>query len=137
MGLGMTRREAEVLEGKVVLVVEDEPLVRGMARRAIQRFGSEVIVAGSAAEALEALASADVDVVLTDLSLPGADGFELAAQLERDHPSLPVVLMSGRGRGDVDADSRASGRVFIEKPFSIGALRDALAKALERAFEHA
>ncbi len=79
-----------------VLLVDDDPLVRMGTVDMLEDLGHLVTEAGSAAEALTMLqAGTQVDLVITDQAMPGMRGTELAAQLKRNHPELPVILATG------------------------------------------
>ena len=79
----------------VILCVDDEPTSLFVRSRVLEQAGYEVVPAASAAEALEALKSRSIDLVLTDLLMPGMNGIELAREIKKQNPSLPVVLFSG------------------------------------------
>ena len=84
--------------GRVVLVVEDEPVLRAMIRRLLLREGYTVLEADNGTHALrllEGAAGRTVELVLTDVRMPQMGGRELAAVLARSQPGLPVILMSG------------------------------------------
>src|SRR3712207_12087 len=82
----------------VVLIVEDEPLVRGIMADALQEEGFRTIQVGNIAEAILVLeARPDISVVLTDVEMPpGARGYELAKQAKEKWPYLRFVVTSGR-----------------------------------------
>jgi CheY-like chemotaxis protein len=81
---------------KTVLVVDDEPLIRSAAAEMLQDLGHRVIEANSAKRALEIIESGEViDLLVTDHTMPGMTGTELAAIAHRDRPRLPVLLTTG------------------------------------------
>ena len=80
-----------------ILVVDDEEAVRTAVSLNLRRGGMEVLLANSAEEALDQLASHPVDLVLTDVKMPGANGLELLTTIRKKRPELPVVV-----RGDKD-----------------------------------
>ena len=83
--------------GEVVLVVEDEPDVRRMAERILTKGGYSVISTSGGEEALEICRRADqpIDLLLTDVIMPGMLGTELVEQIKRLRPELGVIFMSG------------------------------------------
>lgn len=83
----------------VIVVVDDEPDARVVARLVLERAGHDVLVARHGADALVLLDDHDVEVVLTDLHMPRMDGRELAEAVHRDHPDVHVVLWSTSGDG--------------------------------------
>jgi PAS domain S-box-containing protein len=107
-------------KGATVLVVEDDSLVRTIARRALTDVGFEVLDAEDGLQALELLSQQrPVDVVLTDLAMPELGGRELAQQLSRMRPGLPVIFMSGYADDDLTHRGLLEAGVpFLEKPFS-------------------
>ena len=79
----------------VILCVDDEPTSLFVRSRVLEKAGYEVLSAKSATAALEILQSRSVDLVLTDLLMPGLSGADLAREVKTQKPSLPVVLFSG------------------------------------------
>lgn len=121
--------------GESILLVEDDAEVRSFARRTLQGLGYRVVDVGTVNAAHRALAGAQAfDLVLSDVVLPGgASGLDLAQELRRTHPGLPVVLMSGYPNLVAERESGAAERfVLLNKPFQ----RAQLAEAVRNAFEH-
>jgi CheY-like chemotaxis protein len=113
-----------------VLLVEDEVVLRLSVSDMLVRLGCSVAGVGSAEQALELLTrDVSFDLLLTDLGLPGMSGEELAAEVHRRLPKLPVVIASGYGRPDAQVD----GRQFITKPYSAIDLQQALDHAARTA----
>jgi CheY-like chemotaxis protein len=112
---------------KTVLVVEDEPLVQMMVADLLSELGYSTVVASDAKSALAALdAHNHVDLLLTDIGLPGADGWSLAESARRLRPSLPVLFATGYGE---DPQRRLGpGMAMIGKPFDTTRLAAALRK---------
>lgn len=97
-----------------VLVVEDDFLVRDCAADALSEGGFTVLQAASAPEAMLLLEAAHVDVVFTDVDMPGAfDGLGLARRVRRDWPGIDIVVTSGRGLPAQDLH----GARFVPKPY--------------------
>ncbi|MEP7228043.1 MAG: response regulator [Gemmatimonadales bacterium] len=116
--------EPEWRENATILVVEDDPLVRTMARRSLAEAGFEVLEAANGREALVLIMDhEEVDAVLTDLAMPELGGQELARRLSELRPGLPVIFMSGYTDDDLTRRGLlARGMPYIEKPFSPEAL---------------
>jgi CheY-like chemotaxis protein len=115
----------------LVLVVDDHPGFRRLARRMLERAGFTVAEAESGADAVAAAAELQPDVVLLDIQLPDVDGFAVARSLAvSEHPS-PVVLTSTREASDYGERISASSAIaFLPKTdFSGAALRKILAGA--------
>jgi two-component system cell cycle sensor histidine kinase/response regulator CckA len=120
----------------VVVLVEDEELIRRLLERVLESAEYEVVVApnGEVALGLIEQRAGDLALLLTDLVMPGMSGLELARAARELQPDLPVLCMSGyseqmlRDRGG-DGDEVA----FIEKPFAPGELTDRVAELLRAA----
>jgi PAS domain S-box-containing protein len=96
------------------LLVDDEPLVRESTAQMLTELGYRVIEAGSAREAIERLDEDDrIDVLVTDHFMPGMTGTELARQITRRRPGLPVLIVSGYA----DVDDLAPDLPRLSKPF--------------------
>lgn len=110
---------------ETILVVEDEPMLRGLARRILELAGYRVLEASNAQEALavfEKNAQA-VDLVITDVVMPGMSGKELAKRLEQMAPGLKVLFTSGYTENAiVNHGVLEPGVDFIQKPFTPSAL---------------
>ena len=90
----------------------------------LERLGCLVAAVGSAEQALELLDRGhSFEVLLTDLGLPGMSGEDLATEVRRRFPSLPVIIASGYGKSDAPSDN---GLRFIGKPYSSIDLQQAL-----------
>jgi signal transduction histidine kinase len=119
--------EATGGSGETVLVVEDEPAVRQITARILRRNGYVVLEAASGAEALTLAAGHHFDMLLTDLVMPQVSGPELAQRVQRMHPGIPVLFMSGYSqdvlgpREALDADAP-----LIQKPFAAAELLKAI-----------
>jgi two-component system, response regulator PdtaR len=106
----------------LVLVVEDEPLVRMYAVFLLEEAGFETLEAGSADEAIALLETRnDIRIVFTDINLPGSmDGLRLAHAIRHRWPPIELLLTSGHTRvGDEDMPDRG---LFLGKPYDGGEL---------------
>jgi CheY-like chemotaxis protein len=118
---------------ETILLVEDEAGVRLLARRILERAGYAVLEAASAPEALVIVndRAGEIDLLLTDVVMPGGFGSEVARGLAARNPSCVVIYMSGyadetiRQRGSLDA-----GAALVHKPFTGEALLGAVERAL-------
>ena len=114
-----------------VLVVDDEPSVLLETSASLKRH-YEVLTASRAEDAEKMLADQRVDLVLTDLRLPGKDGIALLESVKSTHPDIPVVLMSGHGTIEEALKAIRLGAVdFVEKPFGPERLQVTVERALE------
>jgi CheY-like chemotaxis protein len=109
---------------ETVLVVEDAEGLRELARRLLQRQGYTVLVASNADEALQLFEEhPSIDLLLTDVVMPGASGPELTRHLVERRPALKVVYMSGyTEEAIVQHGVLKPGIAFLHKPFSAEAL---------------
>lgn len=117
-----------------VLVVEDEDSMRELLRRTLTRRGYHVVLASSGQEAI-ALAqdpTLQIDLVITDVVMPGMLGREITERMGALRPGTPIIYMSGYARSMLDSQGRLEGgRIFIEKPFSEAELLRVVREALE------
>lgn len=120
----------------ILVVEDDEQLLRYLAE-VLEDAGYQVRLADSGNKAMALLEEAPVDVVLTDLVMPGKDGISLIADLRRAGPGTRIVAMSGRNRTALAVDSLDMVRVLgadatLAKPFSAEALEATLSEVLTR-----
>lgn len=114
-----------------ILVVDDEPSIRAVLKAHLSRDGHEVTVAADGNDAVHALANLPIDLVISDLKMPGMDGLELLAHAMREHPGLPVILITAHGTVDTAVEALKLGaQDFITKPFDLEELRQAVQKGL-------
>lgn len=127
------RPEPETGSGqRRVLVVDDEPAVRGFVAAALRASGYEVVEAADGREAMRAIyaGSTTPAVLITDIEMPVMGGIELAARLTAERPRMRVVLMTGRPDSVAPALDRAIVTGVLLKPFTADALRAAVTRAL-------
>ncbi len=116
-----------------VLIVDDELGVRESLRMALKGT-YEVTAAGSAPEALEALAASPADVVLLDIVMPGVDGMQLLEELRSRFPNLPIIMLTATRTVKTAVQAMKLGAFhYITKPFDVEDLRAHLDKATEQA----
>ena len=123
----------QVGTGRTVLVVDDHATTRQTIARMLEAGGFSVEQASSGSEALEQLArnSGAIDMVLSDVTMPGMSGIDLSYQIRELYPSIPVAIVSG----DVsDLERSIIGRAevpFIKKPFHAESLFSAVKEAIQ------
>ncbi|TYO99333.1 DNA-binding NtrC family response regulator [Geothermobacter ehrlichii] len=116
-----------------VLVIDDDSAMRDMLHEDLERRGYQVLTADGAGRAWELLAGHDVDMVLTDLNMPGTSGIDFCRQLHQDRPDLPVLIITAFGSLETAIDAlRAGAYDFVTKPIDL----DLLEHALRRARQH-
>ncbi len=114
---------APLQSAATILVVEDDNEVRETIERALRARGHEVVTVSSGLDALEALRTVDVDLLLTDLSMPEMNGLALIDTVRRQWPRLKVALMTGADFTYIDGVHDASGAdIILQKPFEIDEL---------------
>jgi len=126
---GMPAPSSSVPSGDVVLVVEDEASVRSFCCTVLRRFGYRVLEAAGPVEALKTLHQVPepVQLVLTDITMPGMNGKEMVKRIDRDmQPDLRVLYMSGY------IENREPGLDLLEKPFTSADLLRRVRAALDR-----
>lgn len=132
----MDAQNREAASGTRILLVEDADAVRAVARRILERFGYEVVEAASGEEAERLMRDDEVhvDLLLSDLVLPGINGRELAERLCEQRPELSVLFMSGyTDDATVRRGIQEGANHFLQKPFTPDALGDAVREALDSA----
>jgi CheY-like chemotaxis protein len=104
----------------VILVVEDDVLVRTVVAAYLRECGFDVVEAGSADEAIRVLqADIGVDIVFSDVNMPGSlDGFGLAQWLRRERPGLKIILTSGAARTAKEAGDLCEHGPMLAKPYA-------------------
>lgn len=117
-----------------VLLVEDEPVLRELTADILAEAGYHVTEAGDGTSAMDMLQSeARIDLLLSDIRLPGADGYELAAAGFSLRPRLKVVLMTGYAPTPLPAQLHDRVHTVLQKPFAIDSLPEAIAAAFASA----
>jgi CheY-like chemotaxis protein len=132
IGSSLAADETTTHTRNVVLIVEDEPLVRMSISGALLQAGFEVLASSNGAESLELIAiRPDVFAVVSDIAMPGPiDGFELAREVQRRWPEIGVVLVSGQM--EPPKSHCPGGVLFLSKPFKASTLLRLLREIAER-----
>ena len=118
--------------GETVLVVEDEDAMRKVTTRILERNGYHVISASTGAEAIQRVADAPFDLLLTDVVMPGMSGRELAAQLTERLGPIRTVFMSGYSEGVLGPRRHLDEDVsLVQKPFTEPQLIEQVHRALD------
>jgi two-component system, NtrC family, response regulator AtoC len=115
-----------------ILVADDEVNLRRVLVAMLKRDGHEVVQAASGLEAIERIG--EVDVVITDLRMPGADGMEVLRTVARTYPQVPVIMITAYGSvGQAVEAIKAGAFDYIEKPFEQDSIRTIVEKAIGQA----
>ena len=115
-----------------ILVVDDDETLLKFFKIHLNKFFSKILVVKSAKEAIEALQSHEIDLVLSDIRMPRFDGIQLMRKIRNHDPAIPVFLISGALLDEKQADAvetKADG--FLKKPFSIDGLHDFISTGLQ------
>ncbi len=105
-----------------ILLVDDEEQLRSMLRIVLEDAGHEVVAAGNGKEAFEIFQSRPVDLMVTDLIMPGQEGIETIIQFRQRYPKVKIIAMSGGGRTGaqnyLDLARKLGANLTLSKPFS-------------------
>ncbi len=119
-----------------ILVIEDDPAIREGVVDALAYEGYDALEAGTYPEGLDAALRARIDLVLLDLALPRGDGLELLAEARLARPTLPVIIVTARGREEDRVKGLELGADdYVVKPFSVKELLARVAAVLRRSAE--
>ena len=117
-----------------LLVVDDDVAVSKVLAALLTQAGLQVHTATSGAAALQLLARHPIDVVVSDVRMPGMDGLQLLAEVQRSWPELPVLLLTAHGTVPLAVEAMKAGAAdFVLKPFDRDELLFSVRKALARA----
>ena len=112
-----------------VLVVDDDPIIREVLSTYLSEDGYSVELAENGREALEKFCAGQFDIVLTDRSMPDMGGDELAREVKKKNPAVPVILLTGFGDIMTAAGEKPEGvDVVMNKPFTMAGLQNTLAR---------
>ncbi|QFG02787.1 response regulator [Tepidiforma bonchosmolovskayae] len=112
-------RPEDVPMAATILVVDDDDPVRVMLARLLRTHGFTVLQAAHAAEARAILEREQVDLVVSDIVMPGESGIELRRAVLEQRPELPFILISGySAEGPAEFAARAPRTIFVQKPFA-------------------
>jgi len=116
-----------------VLVVDDEPGMRSLLTRVMEKEGYSAASCADGNEALQAIAKEDWDLVIADIDMPGMDGIELLKHIRKDSPQVPVLMITAYATVETAVEAMKLGaHDYITKPFAMDELKIVVGKALER-----
>jgi two-component system cell cycle sensor histidine kinase/response regulator CckA len=123
--------ENELWGSGTVLLVEDEPMVRSVAERALTRHGYKVVTADNGEQALELLGGPDeIALLISDVVMPIMDGPTMVREARKTHPNLKILFMSGYAEEQLRNSIDLDGVAFLPKPFSVQELAEAARRVL-------
>lgn len=116
---------------RTILVVDDEVGYREMIQMDLCDQGFRAFTAKGGMEALEILSQEKIDLVVTDMKMPKMDGLEIVKAVKKNHPSIPIVLMTGYAVEDrVEKALQLTATACLRKPFDIEELATVIRTAL-------
>ena len=123
--------ESELWGTGTILLVEDEPMVRTVAERALTRHGYKVLTANNGEEALEIIDRGDeIALLISDVVMPVMDGPTMVREARKTRPELPILFMSGYAEEQLRKSIDIANVAFLPKPFSVQELAEAVRKVL-------
>ncbi|MBA3666141.1 MAG: response regulator [Sphingomonas sp.] len=123
--------ESELWGTGTILLVEDEPMVRTVAERALTRHGYHVLTAANGEEALEIVERGDdIALLISDVVMPLMDGPTMVREARKSRPELPILFMSGYAEEQLRKSIDIANVAFLPKPFSVKELAEAVRAAL-------
>ncbi|WP_340151122.1 response regulator [uncultured Sneathiella sp.] len=115
-----------------ILLAEDDDNLRPFLARSLENAGHEVLAFSDGEDALPALNVGEVDILISDLVMPGMNGIELARYAREKKPELPVIFITGFSAVAMEALDAVDGvSKVLSKPFHLNSLVDAVQNALE------
>lgn len=121
------------MDQATVLLIDDEEALRGSLSQGLELTGQDVFASGRPESALERINRDFYGVLVTDIRMPGTDGFQVMKNAFEIDPALPVVLITGHGDVPLAVEAmRAGAYDFLEKPFSVAHLASVVERALDK-----
>jgi CheY-like chemotaxis protein len=118
----------------LILVADDDPLIRSTMQKMLTKVGHTVIEAANGVEAEEAFGKGPVDLLITDIIMPDKEGLMLVRDLRKRAPGLRIIAMSGGGRSGaftlLEAATQFGADAVLRKPFRVGELIAAVNAAI-------
>ena len=124
-------KKDELWGSGTVLLVEDEPMVRSVAERALTRHGYTVITADNGEDALEIIGKNEpIDLLISDVVMPGMDGPTMVREARQSRPELKILFISGYAEEQLRKSIDIENVNFLPKPFSVTELAEAARRAV-------
>ena len=118
-----------------ILIMDDEEAILGFLKERLMGEGFNVLTASDGKEGMNLFNDNQVDLVITDILMPGQDGFETIMELKKISPNIKIIAMSGGGHGNpkyyLDTARSSGAKYTIEKPFKTSELVEAVHELLK------
>jgi CheY-like chemotaxis protein len=118
-----------------ILIIDDEDQFRSMLRQVLERAGYEVVEAQDGNEGIQRFREAPMDLIITDILMPGKEGLETIMDLRREFPQVKIMAISGGGRtGDLnflELAKQLGAQSALQKPFDQEEFLDAVQEVLQ------
>lgn len=123
------------MKNKILIVDDEETLIWGMSKRLSKERGRrdiEVLSANSAEGALDILQQTEIDLIITDIRMPGMSGLELLSRVKSDYPGTDVIVMTAYGSPVAQQEAITGGSLYyVEKPFEMSEMEKLIEKTLQ------
>ncbi|MBI3872410.1 MAG: response regulator [candidate division Zixibacteria bacterium] len=117
--------------GKTLLIVDDDPRIRGLLTESLDALGYHTVEAANGREALSITRETPPDCVITDIKMPELDGLSLLHHLKSEQPNLPVVMITGYAFQQLKMEATDAGAdAFLMKPFRLAKIEEVLGRIL-------
>lgn len=121
---------------QVILIVDDEEGLREGLSKLLESEGYAALSAESGEQALQILQQSHIDLVLTDMRMPGMDGIELLKKIRERHPNVGVIILTGYGQIESYIEAMNFGAIeYVSKPFKVNELKFIVNKVLNNSVE--
>ena len=118
-----------------ILIMDDEEAILGFLKQRLMGEGFNVLTASDGKEGMNLFNDNQVDLVITDILMPGQDGFKTIMELKKISPNIKIIAMSGGGHGNpkyyLDTARSSGAKYTIEKPFKTSELVEAVHELLK------
>lgn len=120
---------------KLILIIDDEPSIRSLLLKMLEREGYSVMAASDGKEGMKIVSELHPDLVITDIIMPEKEGIEIIREIKKGFPGIPVIAMSGGGRNSpasyLNVAKLLGANAIFEKPIEREKLLLAVKKALK------
>jgi FixJ family two-component response regulator len=118
---------------QLISIIDDDPSVRDAVTEFVRSLGYDALAFASAEEFLACCDLERLACAITDIHMPGMNGFELKQQLDTRCGAIPVIMITARTEPDLETKAKLNGATcFLQKPFDAETLADCIEKALDR-----